>query len=350
MKIAQATVNMVSSHQYYEENTVTVQSGVMTKQSFLENLQNQEKKMDTLELSRSNGDGEAISSQNYSSLKPSSMEYLTPAEKSLESQLAEIRASILERILNLFQLFGGDKQNTGYQRTINQLSGMITSNSMVSVTTVTQTHIEQEATTFSGEGIAVTEDGRQIDFGVQFSMSRTFCEYAGMSVARAVNLVDPLVINVGSDVASISDQKFYFDLDSDGVKEEISSLGQGSGFLALDKNGDGKIGDGSELFGTGSGNGFKDLAFYDKDGNGWIDENDEVFEKLRVWLRDEDGNDRLLSLQEADVGAIYLESAKTQFTQQNSNFQVAAMLRSSGIFLRESGTVGTIQQMDMATM
>ena len=198
--------------------------------------------------------------------------------------------------------------------------------------------------------MALTEDGRTIDFNVQFSMSRRLCEYAGISVATKGHYLDPLVINVGSDVTSISDQTFYFDLDSDGQEEKISNLGEGSGFLALDKNGDGKINNGSELFGTKSGNGFKDLAMYDKDGNGWIDENDEIYEHLRVWLRDEDGKDRLLSLSEADVGAIYLGSAETEFTQYNSSFVIAGMLRASGMFLRESGGVGTVQQVDMAAM
>ena len=41
----------------------------------------------------------------------------------------------------------------------------------------------------------------------------------------------------------------------------------GSGYLALDKNGDGTINDGSELFGTRNGDGFADLAQYDEDGN-----------------------------------------------------------------------------------
>ena len=196
--------------------------------------------------------------------------------------------------------------------------------------------------------ILLTEDGRSIDFGVSFAMSSRLVETAGISVARAVNFIDPLVINVSSDVTSISDQSFFFDLDSDGEEEEISFLGKGSGFLAFDRNGDGRIGDGTELFGTKSGNGFKDLSAYDLDGNGWIDENDEIFGKLSVWLRNEDGTDTLLSLKEADVGAIYLGSADTEYSMRDSMFNTSAMLRSSGLFLKESGGVGTVQQVDLA--
>ncbi|SDA61903.1 hypothetical protein SAMN02910275_01630 [Butyrivibrio sp. INlla18] len=350
MKIAQANVNMVSTNRYYEENSVTVQTGMVTKGSFLENLNDQEKKMDSLELSKTSDENEAVSSQSYSSLKPSKTEQISRIGSTLEDQLAEIRSTLLSRILQLLELLGGENQSKYYQKALGDVSGLLENNSYLSVTTIENVHIEEEQTTFSGQGLALTEDGRTIDFNVEFSLSRRLCEYAGISVATAGHFLDPLVINVGSDVTSISDQSFYFDLDSDGQEEKISNLGAGSGFLALDKNGDGKINNGLELFGTKSGNGFKDLAMYDKDGNGWIDENDEVYEHLRVWLRDEDGTDRLLSLSEADVGAIYLGSAETEFTQYNSSFAVAGMLRASGMFLKESGGVGTLQQVDMAAM
>ena len=94
-----------------------------------------------------------------------------------------------------------------------------------------------------------------------------------------------------------------------------------SGFLALDKNSDGIINDGSELFGTKTGNGFSELAEYDSDGNGWIDENDEVYDQLKVWVKDENGKDTLLSLKEANVGAICLGSSKTTFHVTESTKQ-----------------------------
>jgi hypothetical protein len=353
MKIAQSNVHLVSSNRYFEENSISVQSGTMTRGSFLESLQNQEKKLDTLELSdEATGGAEpaALGSETYTSFKPSKTEYLSSFESTLEDQISELRATLLDRILRLLQIFGGDNQSRGFKNTLSNTANMLTENSFVKVTTVSMTHIQQEETTFSGTGTALTEDGRSIDFGVSFSMSRRLTEYAGMSVASAVSLIDPLVINVGSDVTHISDQSFFFDLDCDGKEEKISNLGKGSGFLAYDKNGDGKIGNGSELFGTKSGDGFADLVAYDSDGNGWIDENDEIYEKLSVWIRNEDGTDSLLSLQESDVGAIFLGNAKTTFTHQNADFMTAAMMRSSGVFLRESGGVGLVQQVDLAAL
>ena len=180
-------------------------------------------------------------------------------------------------------------------------------------------------------------------------MSRGFAGTIFSSKDESVILTDPLVINLESNSASVTDQKFFFDLDSDGKEEQISQLGAGSGFLAYDKNGDGIVNDGSELFGTKSGDGFADLADYDEDGNGWIDENDDIFQKLKVWTKDAEGNDKLLDLKEANVGAIYLGSADTQMHLNDAyTNQTNAVIRKTGVFLRESGEVGTIQHVDLA--
>lgn len=349
MKIKQSNVNLVSNHRYYEENSVTVTSGVMTRSSFLESLKEQQKNMDVLEVTN-NGEEQAIGSENYNSLKPTKNLYLSKQEATIEDQLAEIRMNLLERILNLLQLLGGDKSGRGYNDLMKRTANMLTSQSYVAVETVRTTHIQEEETSFSGKGIAYTEDGRSIEFGVDFSISKRLEEYAGMHLSKEINLIDPLVINVDSSITNISDQSFYFDLDADGKEEKISSLGKGSGFLAYDKNGDGIIGDGSELFGTRSGNGFGDLAAYDGDNNGWIDENDEIYNSLSVWIRNEDGTDTLLTLKEADVGAIYLGSANTEYTDYNSSLIASARTRASGVFLKESGGVGTVQQVDMAAL
>ena len=208
---------------------------------------------------------------------------------------------------------------------------------------------EYESTSFMTQGKVQTEDGRSIDFNVAFSMSRACSATINSMEVSNYILTDPLVINLDTDMTEISDQKFFFDIDSDGKEEEISELGKGSGFLALDKNGDGKVNDGNELFGTKSGDGFKDLAEHDQDGNGWIDENDDVFSKLKVWTKDKDGNDVLLNLKEADVGAIYLGNADTQYSFKDESLNTNAVLRKTGVYLKESsGKVGTASHVDLA--
>ncbi len=216
--------------------------------------------------------------------------------------------------------------------------------------TTSNFYYEHEETTFSSKGTVVTKDGRQIEFDIEVKMSRTFAEFTNTSVDfGAAMYKDPLVINLDCDACDVKNQKFLFDLDCDGTKESISMLGKGSGFLALDKNGDGIINDGSELFGTKSGDGFSDLRAYDSDGNGWIDEADEIFDKLRVWTVDETGKETLVALGKAGVGAIYLGASDTEFSINDRQNVNQAMVRKTGMFLYENGNVGTVQQIDLAT-
>ena len=208
---------------------------------------------------------------------------------------------------------------------------------------------EVENTAFSTNGVARTADGREISFNVELEMSRSFMAVNESYVQSIEILRDPLVINLGSEVASLSDQKFYFDIDADGKMDEISYLEGNSGFLALDKNNDGEINDGSELFGTKSGDGFKDLAMYDEDGNGWIDEADSVFDNLKIWTKNSDGTDSLIAIGKAGVGAIYLGSATTQFSINSlDDNSTNGVIQKTGVFLKENGSVGTIQHIDLA--
>ena len=212
------------------------------------------------------------------------------------------------------------------------------------------TYSETEETGFHASGRACTEDGRTIDFDINILMSRSYMEYMNVSIPTMADaLCDPLVVNIGSDTADVRDQTFTFDLDADGTEDEISMLGKGSGFLALDKNGDGKINDGSELFGAKSGDGFGDLREYDSDGNGWIDENDDVFSKLKVWCKDENGKDILMDLKEADIGAIFLGEQQTEFSLGGADGYRDGVIRSTGVFLREStDAAGTVQHVDLS--
>ena len=210
---------------------------------------------------------------------------------------------------------------------------------------------ETETTSFTAEGLIKTSDGRELNVNLNICMTRSFSAHFKQEVTMAdLALIDPLVINFDTDAAKLDDMTFLFDLDADGNVEEISNLGQGSGFLALDKNDDGIINDGNELFGTHSGNGFRDLKRFDSDGNGWIDENDSVFNKLKIYTKDFDGNDVLYTLKDLDIGAIYLGYSPTEFSLNDlRDNSTGGIIRNTGFFLREDGSAGTIQHVDFAS-
>lgn len=208
---------------------------------------------------------------------------------------------------------------------------------------------EVEQTRFAASGTVTTADGRAISFQVQLSMQRSYVEESSVSIrlGDAARKIDPLVLNFSGSAAQLTDQRFTFDLNADGQTEQINFVTPGSGFLVFDRNQDGRINDGRELFGATTGDGFGELARLDDDGNGWIDEGDAAFAKLQVWSRDAAGKDSLQSLAAANVGAISLAAISTPFEIKNNANELLGEVRSTGIFLQEEGTAGTIQQIDL---
>lgn len=213
---------------------------------------------------------------------------------------------------------------------------------------------ENETTNFSASGIIKTADGKEIQFQCDLSMQRSFYMdnsteiFMGASTDRK-SLCDPLIINFAGTAAELKNTTFAFDLNADGSAENIQELAAGSAFLVLDKNKDGKINNGNEMFGTQSGDGFADLSVYDEDGNGWIDENDSVYNSLGVWNNSVYGG-KIRSLKEAGIGAIYLQNANTEFSiKDKTTNELQGQIRKTGIFLNEkNGNIGTIQHVDLA--
>ena len=202
---------------------------------------------------------------------------------------------------------------------------------------------EHESLDFSTKGKIQTDKG-SIDLDINFSMSRSFVVENRIDIYSAF---DPLIINFKGDIPQLSENTFSFDLDNDGESDQISKLKAGNGFLALDKNSDGEVNRGSELFGTQTGNGFLELAEYDDDHNSWIDENDAIFDRLQIWLKDDENHEKeLVGLGEVGIGAIFLDSTQSEFTYKTSQNHILGELKSSGIFLNEDGSVGSIAQID----
>ncbi len=112
----------------------------------------------------------------------------------------------------------------------------------------------------------------------------------------AINLIrriDPLVLDLDGDGIETlgTDAGVLFDFDGDGVKTGTGWIKGDDGFLVLDRNGNGQIDSGAELFGvdtvkrdgTKARNGFDALADLDSNGDGVFDANDEMFSHVRVW-------------------------------------------------------------------
>ncbi len=208
-------------------------------------------------------------------------------------------------------------------------------------------HEESEATTFQATGTAVLADGRTITFDLELDMTRHYEERATSQVllGDAARKTDPLALSFDGGPVDLSDERAAFDVNADGTAEQVAMPGAGTAFLALDRNGNGRIDDGTELFGPATGSGFAELAALDADANGWIDEADPVYASLRVWTG---GDDSGQSLASAGVGALYLGNVTSLFDLRSATNESLGQVRSSSVYLAQDGGVGALQQVDLS--
>ncbi|WP_284085086.1 calcium-binding protein [Acinetobacter haemolyticus] len=105
---------------------------------------------------------------------------------------------------------------------------------------------------------------------------------------------DPLTVDLNGDnkISTLhKDYGVHFDLDNSGFAERTSWVGNEDGFFVLDRNNNGRIDGGAELFGTETTlqngslakNGFEALADLDSNADGVFDLNDDLFNDVKIW-------------------------------------------------------------------
>lgn len=137
--------------------------------------------------------------------------------------------------------------------------------------------------------------------------------------------VCPMAIDLdgeGIETIDINDSKIYFDVDNDGFREQTGWISKNEAILAIDKNGNGKIDDQSEMFGSTEKTGFEELKELDSNSDGIIDVKDKDFSKIRVWqdLNENGVTDEgeLKTAEEAGIKAIYTNSYKMNGANNNN--------------------------------
>jgi len=128
-----------------------------------------------------------------------------------------------------------------------------------------------------------------------------------------------------------------FDIDADGTREMTSFISGNDVFLALDKNSNGKIDNGRELFGdqNGASNGYEELSRYDDNKDNVIDSSDRVFGELQL-LQNREGTLSTVRLADSGIARINLGYTNTNMAL-NTYDHIAQM----GTFEHENGQVSS---------
>lgn len=156
-----------------------------------------------------------------------------------------------------------------------------------------------------------------------------------LTITQQQQQSDPLVLDLDGDGIELSDARSgrRFDINADGRIDTSAFVTGGDAFLALDRNGNGIIDDGGELFGdqNGAADGFAELRRYDENSDGSIDNNDTVFGRLRLF----DGAS-LRSLASAGIAAI------STLLGPGGTAVAGNPVLGSATFTRTDGTSGTV--------
>ena len=144
----------------------------------------------------------------------------------------------------------------------------------------------------------------------------------------------PIVIDIAGDGIALTGTSdgVDFDLNGNGTRDRLgwTRAGSDDAWLALDRDGNGTIDRGAELFGdftaqpaSSNKNGFLALAEFDSNRDGVIDSSDPVFESLRLW-QDRNHNgvselDELHTLRELNVKALELEFRESKRVDEFGN-------------------------------
>ncbi len=193
--------------------------------------------------------------------------------------------------------------------------------------------------------IAVQTNRTSMQLDLKFKQTKTEEGRIGISLEElGLKKVDPLVLDLSGEGINLTEagKGAIFDITADGKLDSTAWVKGNTAMLVYDRNGNGVIDNGNEVFGdqNGAANGFAELAKYDSNGDGKIDILDPVFKALKLY-RDLNGDGKITKNELQSLSEMGIKALNLDFVRANSDINGNSLVL-TGNFERDDGSTGQL--------
>ena len=193
--------------------------------------------------------------------------------------------------------------------------------------------------------IAVQESRTTMQLDLKFKQITTAEGRIGITLEElGIKKVDPLVLDLSGEGINLTEagKGAIFDITADGKLDSTAWVRGNTAMLVYDRNGNGVIDNGSELFGdqNGAEHGFAELAKYDSNGDNKINFLDPIFKALKLY-RDLNGDGKIDKNELQTLPELGIKALNLNFMRTNADIKGNSLVL-TGNFEREDGSTGQL--------
>lgn len=183
------------------------------------------------------------------------------------------------------------------------------------------------------------------ELNLKFRQNTSVEERIGISLEElGIKKVDPLVLDLDGKGIQLTEagKGAIFDVTADGKLDSTAWVKGNTALLTYDRNGNGVIDNGSELFGdqNGAADGFEELGKYDANGDRKITILDPIFKALKLY-RDLNGDGKMSKNEFSTLSELGIKALNLNFMRASADINGNSLIL-NGSFEREDGSTGQL--------
>jgi len=183
------------------------------------------------------------------------------------------------------------------------------------------------------------------ELNLKFRQNTSVEERIGISLEElGIKKVDPLVLDLDGKGIQLTEagKGAIFDVTADGKLDSTAWVKGNTALLTYDRNGNGVVDNGSELFGdqNGAAHGFEELGKYDANGDRKITILDPIFKALKLY-RDLNGDGKMSKNEFSSLSELGIKALNLNFMRTSADINGNSLIL-NGSFEREDGSTGQL--------